>query len=166
MADNIAHDKGDIGMGDRLAKSIGTIPLLLFCGLISSAANSQHTVPAHSNTKVHRSNNHRNRREAYSRLAATTTPAFGTPVRQAPPFRDVPDKDTSQALNDLLNKGILKGYPDGTFKPKRLITRYEFAIALSRALNAIPAGPMGPRGEIGPAGPQGEPGPAGPQGEP
>jgi hypothetical protein len=79
-------------------------------------------------------------------------------------FRDVePSHWAYQAVTDLQQKGIIQGYPDGYFRGKRTLTRYEFAIALERALNKIqltpgPAGPAGPAGEPGPPGPQGPPG--------
>ncbi|HZT44110.1 MAG TPA: S-layer homology domain-containing protein [Chthonomonadaceae bacterium] len=79
----------------------------------------------------------------------------------AQPFRDVPDTHWAyQAVTDLQSKGILIGYPDGYFRGKRTLTRYEFAIALERALKAIPTqagppGPAGPQGEVGPPGPPG-----------
>ncbi len=75
--------------------------------------------------------------------------------------------------------GIIIGYPDGTFRGNRAMTRYEFAMAISRMLDAIeamgvegPQGPAGPQGAAGPAGPAGAAGavgaqgPAGPQGPP
>jgi len=85
-------------------------------------------------------------------------------------FRDVPQEHWAyQAVESLRSKGILIGYPDGYFRGKRTLTRYEFAVALKRALDQVegtkgetgPAGPPGPQGEVGPAGPQGEVGPAG-----
>jgi len=80
----------------------------------------------------------------------------------AQPFRDVPDTHWAyQAVTDLQQKGILIGYPDGYFRGKRTLTRYEFAVALERALKSLPppgTGPQGPPGEAGPAGPPGPPG--------
>lgn len=78
------------------------------------------------------------------------------------------------AVQMLADQGILIGYPDGTFRGDRAMTRYEFAQAVSRVLQAIsdggaagvagPVGPQGPEGPVGPPGPQGETGPAGPVG--
>ena len=80
------------------------------------------------------------------------------------------------AVRELARLGIIEGYPDGTFKGKQPMTRYEFAIAVYRLLEAIrtkpeirellrgPAGPQGPQGPQGPEGPAGPPGPPGPQG--
>lgn len=78
-------------------------------------------------------------------------------------FKDVPTTHWAyQAVTDLQQKGIITGYPDGYFRGKRTLTRYEFAIALDRALNKIASTP----GEAGPPGPQGDAGPAGPPGPP
>ncbi|MBD3293257.1 MAG: hypothetical protein GF393_10055 [Armatimonadia bacterium] len=82
------------------------------------------------------------------------------------------------AVQQLVDAGIIIGYPDGTFKGDRAMTRYEFAMAISRLLQQIPEmeelrGDTGPQGDRGPAGPagadgaagaQGPQGPAGPQG--
>ncbi len=80
------------------------------------------------------------------------------------PFKDVPtDHWAYQAVTDLQQKGIIVGYPDGYFRGQRTLTRYEFAVALERALQKIQAMP-GPAGPQGPPGPQGEQGPPGPPG--
>jgi len=77
-------------------------------------------------------------------------------------FTDVPPQHWAyEAVTSLQQKGIVVGYPGGYFRGKRTLTRYEFAVALDRALKQIPAGKDGAQG---PAGPQGEPGPQGPIG--
>jgi hypothetical protein len=85
-------------------------------------------------------------------------------------FKDVPsDHWAYAAISDLQQKKILVGYPNGYFQGKRVLTRYEFAIALKRALDAIPppgTGPAGPKGDTGAAGTAGDAGPAGPAGPP
>lgn len=85
-------------------------------------------------------------------------------------FKDVPkDHWAYEAISDLQTKKILVGYPDGFFHGKRVLTRYEFAVALKRALDAIGSGPAGPKGDPGPPGAngaQGDPGPVGPAGSP
>src|SRR5579862_89475 len=95
---------------------------------------------------------------ALSLLAATWTTSAKA---QDQTFKDVESSHWAyQAVTDLQQKGILTGYPDGYFRGKRTLTRYEFAIALERALKSIPQvqGPPGPQGEAGPAGPPGPPG--------
>lgn len=112
----------------------------------------------------------------------------------AGPFADVPfDHWAYQEVSDLADEGILEGYPDGTFKGKQPMTRYEFAKATARLLDRVremidelrdaipeevqkyidahreelrgPQGPAGERGEPGPQGPAGERGPAGAAGQ-
>jgi len=53
-------------------------------------------------------------------------------------FKDV-DKNhwAYDALETLRSKGILIGYPDGYFRGRRTLTRYEFAVALDRALKQV-----------------------------
>ncbi len=41
------------------------------------------------------------------------------------------------AVQQLIDMGIIIGYPDGCFRGDRTLTRYEFAMALSRLLDAI-----------------------------
>jgi len=85
-------------------------------------------------------------------------------------FKDVPsDHWAYAAVSDLQQKKILVGYPNGYFQGKRVLTRYEFAVALKRALDAIGpggVGPAGPKGDTGATGPAGDAGPAGPTGPP
>ena len=90
-------------------------------------------------------------------LLAIGLPAF------AQEFPDVPpDHWAYDAVQDLVDKGIIQGYPDGLFGGKRAMTRYEFAEALSKAIPAIielaQAGGPGVAGAPGPAGPPGAPG--------
>ncbi|MDE2125505.1 MAG: S-layer homology domain-containing protein [Armatimonadetes bacterium] len=81
------------------------------------------------------------------------------------PFADVPAGHWAyQAVTDLQSKGILLGYPDGYFRGPRVLTRYEFAVALERALNTIMPGGQGAAGPVGPAGAEGPAGPTGPPG--
>ncbi|MEN6302945.1 MAG: S-layer homology domain-containing protein, partial [Armatimonadia bacterium] len=69
---------------------------------------------------------------------------------QANPAQTVPfDHWAYDAVNQLVERGIIIGYPDGTFKGDRAMTRYEFAMAISRLLDVIP---KGDKGDTGPAG--------------
>lgn len=48
-------------------------------------------------------------------------------------FKDVPpDHWAAKGVYDLVNMGITQGYPDGTFRGKNGITRYETAVFLSK----------------------------------
>lgn len=92
--------------------------------------------------------------------------AWSTPVlaQDQSTFKDVPtDSWAYQAVSNLQSKGIIVGYPDGYFRGKRTLTRYEFAEALDRAIGKIQL-QAGPAGSAGPQGDQGPPGPAGPAG--
>jgi hypothetical protein len=98
--------------------------------------------------------------------AALTALAMGwsTQAIAQDQFKDLDPKHWAyEAVTELQQKGILLGYPDGYFKGKRTLTRYEFAIALKRALDKIGTitGPAGPPGANGAPGPQGDPGPPG-----
>ncbi|MEN3001663.1 MAG: S-layer homology domain-containing protein [Armatimonadota bacterium] len=42
-----------------------------------------------------------------------------------------------QAIEELVQAGIIEGYPDGTFRPNRTLTRAEFAQAIARAYRNI-----------------------------
>lgn len=107
-------------------------------------------------------------RKVLSFLGASLCLAWVVPAgAQAPDmFRDVDRSHWAyEAVESLRAKNILIGYPDGYFRGKRTLTRYEFAVALDRALRSLPDGGGG-TGAQGERGPQGEPGPAGPQGPP
>ena len=58
----------------------------------------------------------------------------------APLFPDVPENHWARdAVADLAAKGILEGYPDGTFKGDRAATRWELAMAMQRFLAKMEA---------------------------
>lgn len=64
---------------------------------------------------------------------------LATPVLAQGPFTDVPtDHWAYDAVDQLQREGVIIGYPDGTFSGKRMITRYEFAIAIARLWGMIP----------------------------
>ncbi|MFH1452583.1 MAG: S-layer homology domain-containing protein [Armatimonadota bacterium] len=61
--------------------------------------------------------------------------AFTMQVSAAPLFPDVPANHWGRdAVAQLAAKGIIEGYPDGTFKGDRHATRWEMAVALARLL--------------------------------
>ena len=50
-------------------------------------------------------------------------------------FPDVPENHWAyEYIRELVDKGIIKGYPDGTWKGDRMMTRYEFAALIYRAM--------------------------------
>ena len=60
-------------------------------------------------------------------LAATAMLGVTTAFA-ANPFSDVtPDSWAYQSVSQLANAGIINGYPDGTFKGQKDITRFEMA---------------------------------------
>ncbi|UCH34782.1 MAG: S-layer homology domain-containing protein, partial [Armatimonadota bacterium] len=98
-------------------------------------------------------------------LIAATVPAGAQGA-----FSDVPsDHWAYDAVQELAQDGVIIGYPDGTFKGQRQMTRYEFAMALSRILDmerVTIKGPKGDKGDPGPAGPPGAKGDKGDKGDP
>ena len=58
---------------------------------------------------------------------------FNTP--NTTKFEDAEDGWYAQAINFVVDKGIMKGYPNGDFEPNSYITRAEFAEMVSRYLN-------------------------------
>ena len=67
-------------------------------------------------------------------LAATAVLGV-TSAFAANPFSDVTPQDWAyQAVAQLASQGIVNGYPDGTFKGQKHITRYEMAQMVAKAL--------------------------------
>ncbi|MCI5837196.1 MAG: S-layer homology domain-containing protein [Veillonellaceae bacterium] len=57
-------------------------------------------------------------------------------AQAANPFSDVTPNDWAyQAVGELAAQGVVEGYPDGTFKGERNITRFEMAQLVARAMN-------------------------------
>jgi len=60
----------------------------------------------------------------------------GTVFAATGTLNDVPAKHWAYgAVSQLVKDGIIDGYGDGTFRGDRTITRYEFAIAISKAID-------------------------------
>ncbi len=57
------------------------------------------------------------------------------------PFSDLTGHWSEGAISRMLNRGLISGYPDGTFCPDKPVTRAECALILSRALDLPAAGP-------------------------
>jgi hypothetical protein len=65
-------------------------------------------------------------------VLALISPAF------AQPFADTPTNHWAyDAIAELAAKGLIEGYPDGTFKGDRAMTRYEMAMVVARLLARI-----------------------------
>jgi len=70
--------------------------------------------------------------------------ALALPAAGAITFKDVPaDHWAAKAVYDLVNMGVTTGYPDGTFRGTKNITRYETAIFLSKLANKMEGGGVG-----------------------
>jgi len=101
------------------------------------------------------------RKVGYVLCALLLTAVAFAPALAQQPFSDVPTNHWAyNAVNDLAEQGLLEGYPDGTFKGKQALTRYEFAQAIARMMDRLeqmkgiqgPPGPPGPPGTGGGAG--------------
>ena len=70
----------------------------------------------------------------YVAVLAATAVLGVTSAFAAHPFSDVTAQDWAyQAVERLAAEGVIEGYPDGTFKGQRNITRYEMAQMIARA---------------------------------
>ena len=68
-------------------------------------------------------------------IAAAAALSCGISAFAANPFSDVtPDDWAYQAVSDLSDQGVVEGYPDGTFKGERNMTRYELAQIIARLM--------------------------------
>ena len=68
-------------------------------------------------------------------LAAVAALTAGVSAYAANPFSDVTADDWAyQAVSDLSSQGVVEGYPDGTFKGERNMTRYELAQIVARLM--------------------------------
>ncbi|MDR7440067.1 MAG: S-layer homology domain-containing protein, partial [Armatimonadota bacterium] len=67
----------------------------------------------------------------------------------AQPFADVPTNHWAyDAIAELAAKGLIEGYPDGTFKGSQALTRYEMAMVVARIIARIEAIPTPPPPEV------------------
>ncbi len=88
-------------------------------------------------------------------------------AQQGTPAETVPfDHWAYDAIQQLCDAGVIIGYPDGSFRGNRSLTRYEFAMAIARILelHQYANGDKGDRGEAGLRGADGTPGLAGVRG--
>ena len=68
-------------------------------------------------------------------IAAVAALTAGVSAYAANPFSDVsPDDWAYKAVSDLSDQGVVEGYPDGTFKGERNMTRYELAQVIARLM--------------------------------
>ncbi|MDY6084901.1 MAG: S-layer homology domain-containing protein [Dialister sp.] len=68
-------------------------------------------------------------------LAAVAALTAGVSAYAANPFSDVSTDDWAyQAVSDLSDQGVVEGYPDGTFRGQRNMTRFELAQIIARLM--------------------------------
>ena len=73
------------------------------------------------------------------------------------PFSDTPaNLGAHGAITDLAARGLIEGYPDGTFKGDRAMTRYEMAMVIAGLLTRIEALQVPPPGAPAAASDQGQ----------
>lgn len=71
----------------------------------------------------------------FATMLASTAVLGVTTAFAANPFSDVtPDSWAYQAVSQLASVGIINGYPDGTFKGQKDITRFEMAQMIAKAM--------------------------------
>jgi len=71
-------------------------------------------------------------------MGIATVALVATTAYAQAPFADVPREHWAyDSVNTLAQRGIVIGYPDGTFGGKRAMTRYEFAVAIARMLPQV-----------------------------
>ncbi|MGE5418162.1 MAG: S-layer homology domain-containing protein [Acidobacteriota bacterium] len=53
-------------------------------------------------------------------------------------FRDIAGSPAANAINNLVARGIIGGYPDGTFKPNQTLTRLDLLVLVGKAAGLRP----------------------------
>ncbi|WP_019587366.1 S-layer homology domain-containing protein [Deinococcus apachensis] len=89
---------------------------------------------------------------AAAQTATPATPATTTPAPaaapQVPTLTDVPAGHWAKdAIDRLVSRGIILGYPDGTYRGTQNLTRYEAAVIIARLLDQIRTGDV-PQGSL------------------
>ncbi len=76
-------------------------------------------------------------------LGAATT-AFAAVATSADSFTDVPkDHWSYAALDELAKDGIIEGYGDSKFQGNRMMSRYEMATIVAKAMDKVKSGSLG-----------------------
>ncbi|NHN30154.1 S-layer homology domain-containing protein [Paenibacillus agricola] len=85
-----------------------------------------------ANSKVSGSVNH------FTKFAVLATVKIEASAPGSVDFSDVKGHWAEKSIQDLIQLGAIKGYPDGTFKPATNITRAEFISVIVKAFNLPP----------------------------
>ena len=79
-----------------------------------------------------------NMKKLLALVAVFALVAFAAPAFAANPFVDVPMNHWAyDAVSHLAAKGIIQGYPDGTYRGNQPMTRYEMSMLVARALATV-----------------------------
>ncbi len=79
-------------------------------------------------------------------LLATTLLLTAYTPAQAATFTDVPTSHWAyEAINDISTRGLVNGYPDGTYRLNQPVTRAQIAKIVALAINAKPSATFKPR---------------------
>lgn len=70
-------------------------------------------------------------------LLIITLACVGFVTAQKTDFPDVPEGWTDEAVRELVDLGVINGYPDGTFGGQNNLTRYEQAVMLNRLVKGL-----------------------------
>jgi hypothetical protein len=119
----------------------GRIAFLLLSSIFSSgviatgAANAESTIPLDRNSANKVTVSAAVSETALSDRPLTTVAPTTTNIAQA---SDVAGNWAEPFIKVLVEKGIIAGYPDGTFKPDQAVTRAEFAALINKAFDLQP----------------------------
>lgn len=68
-----------------------------------------------------------------AQTAPTSTPSRGRQIVQATTFPDIQGNWAQAFIQALASRGIIRGFPDGTFRPNAPVTRAQFAAMIRQA---------------------------------
>lgn len=68
-----------------------------------------------------------------AQTAPTSTPSRGRQIVQATTFPDIQGNWAQAFIEALASRGIIRGFPDGTFRPNAPVTRAQFAAMIRQA---------------------------------
>ena len=84
----------------------------------------------------------------FTKFAVLTAPGELPSGELLPEFSDIVGHWAEESIRMLVGRGYVNGYPDGTFRPNRQVTRAEFVQLLTRVFELKSAGMDGNAGEF------------------